>query len=174
MSLKLREVWAGEINLKLTVHIGIWSNETEETSEGGHWERKVKKSKDWTLGPFNRKRLSRSPRRSSEAGEWGVLEATWRKWFKGKEVIKGVYWCLQVKLEEDWRLIIDVSSKEVIGVVIGTWVVLERWWGEKLDWHGFNRVGGEEVVTVSIDTLLKKIALKRIREMECEGGELDF
>lgn len=30
------------------------------------------------------------------------------------------------------------------------------------------------MVTVSIDTLLKKIALKRIREMECEGGELDF
>lgn len=57
-------------------------------------------------------------------------------------------------------MIIDVCSEKVIGACI----VSEKWW-TKLVWHKFKRVGVGELVTVSIDALLKNIALKRMTVM---------
>lgn len=77
----------------MTVHICIGSDETKKESKGGHRERKVKKPKDWTLGPFSGQRsVSQEPR---EAGEWVLWEPhEERKWSEAEGAIQCVTWCL--------------------------------------------------------------------------------
>lgn len=149
MNLELGEVWAGEINAKLTVPIciGNWKQTAKDTEK-----EKWRSPRTDLWGPSEEEVRKESKER--QGGD--ALEATWKKKVSHRRreqsrVSNGA--CRSGNLRsEGWKMMLAVKGH---WCGHGTWVVSEKWWGR--GWLEFRREWEERKWWQWVSTLFWRI-----------------